>query len=118
VLRNRFGDEEEVEVSAVSAAHRESGAFGFAVRNLARRLRTAPRIREGLPSSAEQLTGLVGRAPLREIVRESTVFIEKLCIEAALEITHDNRASAAEMLGLSRQAFYSKMRRFEADDSR
>jgi len=26
--------------------------------------------------------------------------IERLCIEAALELTRDNRASAAEMLGL------------------
>ena len=35
-----------------------------------------------------------------------------LCIEAALELTGDNRASAAEMLGLSRQSLYSKLRRF------
>jgi hypothetical protein len=36
--------------------------------------------------------------------------IERLCIEAALRITHDNRASAAEMLGLSRQGFYATPR--------
>jgi transcriptional regulator PpsR len=123
VLRDQFGNEEEVEVSAVAAAtqptaSRESAAYGFSVRNVARRLRTATRMSEGLPSSAEQLTGLVGRVPLREIVRESTDFIERLCIEAALEITEDNRASAAEMLGLSRQALYSKLRRFGFDDSR
>jgi DNA-binding NtrC family response regulator len=49
--------------------------------------------------------------------------IERLCIEAALELTGDNRASAAEMLGLSRQSLYSKLRRFgitdaEPDDDR
>ena len=88
------------------------------VRSVARRLRTTPRVRDGLPSSAEQLTGLIGRVPLREIVRESTDFIEKLCIEAALELTDDNRASAAEMLGLSRQGLYSKLKRFGLDDSR
>ena len=38
--------------------------------------------------------------------------IEKLSIEAALELTGDNRASAAEMLGLSRQSLYVKLRRF------
>jgi DNA-binding NtrC family response regulator len=38
--------------------------------------------------------------------------IEKLCIEAALEITGDNRASAAEILGLSRQSLYAKLRRY------
>jgi DNA-binding NtrC family response regulator len=35
-----------------------------------------------------------------------------MCIEAALELTHNNRASAAEMLGLSRQSLYVKLRKF------
>jgi DNA-binding NtrC family response regulator len=44
--------------------------------------------------------------------------IEKLCIEAALDLTDDNRASAAEMLGLSRQSLYVKLRRYGmADDA-
>ena len=30
----------------------------------------------------------------------------------ALEITGDNRASAAEILGLSRQSLYAKLRRY------
>jgi DNA-binding NtrC family response regulator len=42
--------------------------------------------------------------------------IERLCIEAALELTRDNRASAAEMLGLSRQSLYSKLRRYGLGD--
>jgi DNA-binding protein Fis len=29
-----------------------------------------------------------------------------------LQLTHNNRASAAEMLGLSRQSLYVKLRRF------
>jgi len=45
-------------------------------------------------------------------VREATDVIERLCIEAALELTGDNRASAAEMLGLSRQSLYVKLRRY------
>jgi DNA-binding NtrC family response regulator len=39
--------------------------------------------------------------------------IEKMCIQSALELTGNNRASAAEMLGLSRQSLYVKLRRFE-----
>ena len=42
--------------------------------------------------------------------------IEKLCIEAALKLTDDNRASAAEMLGLSRQSLYAKLRRYGLGD--
>jgi DNA-binding NtrC family response regulator len=53
----------------------------------------------------------VGRVPLKELVRESTDMIERLCIEAALELTGDNRASAAEILGLSRQSLYAKLNR-------
>jgi DNA-binding NtrC family response regulator len=60
----------------------------------------------------EQLTQLVGRMPLKDLVRESTDLIEQLCIEAALKLTQDNRASAAEMLGLSRQSLYVKLRRY------
>ena len=63
-----------------------------------------------------QLTELVGRVSLKELVRESTDLVEKLCIEAALELTRDNRASAAEMLGLSRQSLYVKLRRFNIGD--
>jgi len=45
-------------------------------------------------------------------VRESTDVIEALCIEAALKLTGNNRASAAEMLGLSRQSLYTKLNRY------
>ena len=65
----------------------------------------------------EQLTELIGRVPLKDLVREATDVIERLCIEAALDLTSDNRASAAEMLGLSRQSLYVKLRRYGLGDS-
>ncbi len=65
-----------------------------------------------LPRTVEQFTELVGRVPMKNLVRETTDLIERLCIQAALELTRENRASAAEMLGLSRQAFYVKLRRY------
>ncbi len=67
--------------------------------------------RSGFPDSVERMSELVGRVSLKELVRESTDVIEKLCIEAALQLSKDNRASAAQMLGLSRQGFYAKLRR-------
>ncbi len=69
-----------------------------------------------LTRSVEQLTELIGRVSLSELVRESTEVIERLAIEAALELTHDNRTLAAEMLGLSRQSLYVKLRRYGIDD--
>lgn len=116
VLRDQFGLEESVEVSGVAAPSDKGDTYGLSIRNVSRRLETGARIGEQLPRSVDQLTGLVGKVPLKEIVKESTDLIEKLCIEAALEITADNRASAAEMLGMSRQGLYSKLKRFGFDE--
>ncbi|WP_158807568.1 transcriptional regulator PpsR [Beijerinckia sp. L45] len=103
----------DVEISAVTLGQDKAKSFGFAIRNVGLRLSTPPaRAPQDLPHSAAQLTELIGRVPLKDLVRETTDVIEKLCIEAALELTGDNRASAAEMLGLSRQSLYVKLRRF------
>ncbi|QYU69614.1 transcriptional regulator PpsR [Leptolyngbya sp. 15MV] len=100
-------DGEPVELSAVRTGGEEPH-FGFVIRQIGRRLRDLPPSAQELPRSVEQLTELVGRMSLKDIVRESTDLIERLCIEAALAYTSDNRASAAEILGLSRQSLYSK----------
>lgn len=109
----RTGDDiegEPIELSAVRSSG-ETGLYAFVIRPIGRRLRDLPPGSQDLPRSVEQLTDLVGRMSLKEIVRESTDLIERLCIEAALQYTSDNRASAAEILGLSRQSLYSKLHR-------
>ncbi len=111
-----YGLISDVEISAVSVTSGEQPCLGFAIRDVGRRLTSDTRTSKELPRSAGQMTELVGRVPLRDIVRETTDLIEQLCIEAALELTGDNRASAAEMLGLSRQSLYVKLRRFGAGD--
>tara|TARA_B100000378_G_scaffold142461_1_gene115122 strand:- start:126 stop:1544 length:1419 start_codon:yes stop_codon:yes gene_type:complete len=112
VVRTLSGTSEEpVEISAVTAGE-ETRHFGFVIRPVARRLREVSTGGEDLPRSVDELTELVGRMPLKDIVRESTDLIERLCIEAALVYTSDNRASAAEILGLSRQSLYSKLNRY------
>jgi transcriptional regulator PpsR len=111
-LRGEFGSTAEVEISAVAVTEGEQPCLGFSIRDMGRRLSTDSRSSKELPRSASQMTELVGRLPLKDIVRETTDLIEQLCIEAALELTGDNRASAAEMLGLSRQSLYIKLRRF------
>jgi transcriptional regulator PpsR len=111
-LRGEHGSTAEVEISAGSVLKGEQPCFGFAIRNVGGRLASATGTGQKLPRSVEQMADLVGRVPLRELVRESTDLIERMCIEAALELTHNNRASAAEMLGLSRQSLYVKLRRY------
>jgi transcriptional regulator PpsR len=111
IVRAADGGQEEVEISAVSAPAMGGNCYGFAIRAVGRRSRDLPPATRDLPRSVEQLTDLVGRMALKDIVRESTDLIERLCIEAALVYTEDNRASAAEILGVSRQSLYSKMHR-------
>ncbi len=115
-LRGEYGSSAEVEISAVSVPEGPEPCFGFTLRNVGRRLAAETRGSRELPRSVEQLTELVGRVSLKDLVRETTDVIERLCIEAALELTRDNRASAAEMLGLSRQSLYVKLRRYGLGD--
>ncbi len=113
VLRGALGAVCDIELSAVALIDGdEKSNFGFAIRNIDRRLSEASPSRRELPRSVAQLTEMIGRVPLKDLVRETTDVIEKLSIEAALELTGDNRASAADMLGLSRQSLYVKLRRF------
>lgn len=119
VMRGEYGASTEVEISGVAVTEGEQPCLGFTIRDVSRRLAaevlTTGTGRE-MPRSVGQMTELVGRVPLKDIVRDTTDLIEQLCIEAALELTHDNRASAAEMLGLSRQSLYVKLRRFNIGD--
>ena len=119
VMRGEYGASTEVEISGVAVAEGERPCLGFTIRDVSRRL-TGEALGAGgsreMPRSVGQMTELVGRMPLKDIVRDTTDLIEQLCIEAALELTHDNRASAAEMLGLSRQSLYVKLRRFNVGD--
>lgn len=116
-LRGEYGLSTDVEISAVSALEGEQPCLGFTVRNVGKRA-SAGEGKKGreLPRSVEELTELIGRVPLKDLVRETTDVIERMCIEAALELTGDNRATAAEMLGLSRQSLYAKLRRYGLGD--
>ncbi len=112
IVQGEFGSTVEVEVSAASVMNSERPCFGFAVRNVGRRPRSDGRTGPPLPRSVAQLTELVGRVSLKDLVREATDVIERLSIETALQMTSDNRAAAADLLGLSRQSLYVKLRRY------
>jgi transcriptional regulator PpsR len=112
VLRNQYDEQEDVEVSAVAIADGAATSYGFTLRPVGRRSGKTPNAPD-LHRSVEKLTELVGRVTLKDLVRETTDLIERLCIEAALELTKNNRASAADILGISRQSLYSKLNRFD-----
>jgi transcriptional regulator PpsR len=117
VVRGEHGSPVDVEISAVALGAGNDLTFGFVIRNVGRRIGSNLGPYAEIPRSREQLTELIGRVPLKELVRETTDVIERMCIEAALKLTGDNRATAAEMLGLSRQSLYVKLRRFGLADA-
>ncbi|WP_245243221.1 transcriptional regulator PpsR [Pararhodobacter sp. SW119] len=71
-------------------------------------------MRSDLSLAEENVRGvmeLVGSTALKDIVAETTNVVERICIETAIELTRNNRVAAAEMLGLSRQSLYVKLRK-------
>jgi transcriptional regulator PpsR len=109
--RGEHGATTEVEISAVWIPHGHPPCIGFIVRDVGRRVASGPQGARDLTRAVEQLTGLVGRMAMRDLIRDTTDLVERHFIEAALELTEHNRTAAAEVLGLSRQSLYVKLRR-------
>lgn len=111
-LKNDFGRRIGVEVSISRPDGVDHGYVAFVIRDAVRAdtMRNQPDMPNEVQSGAK-VSELVGSATLKEIVSETTDIIEKICIETAIELTSNNRAAAAEMLGLSRQSLYVKLRK-------
>ncbi|MCU4652321.1 transcriptional regulator PpsR [Roseibacterium sp. SDUM158016] len=116
-LEGAFGSQLTVELSATLMG---SSGFAFVLRDTSRlevirEPGTAPPAAGPAPMSDDAMRNvmdLVGSAPLKDIVSATTDVVEKMCIETAVELTNNNRVAAAEMLGLSRQSLYVKLRKY------
>jgi transcriptional regulator PpsR len=105
-----------VDISAVSVAQPHA-CIGMIFRQVDSRQNKGARIDKKLVRSSQELSMLVGKVPLKDILAETTDLIEQLCIKAALDLTKDNRVYASEILGLSRQSLYIKLRKYGLVDS-
>ena len=114
-LRAESGIFSEVEISAFKLLEAENPTIGLLIRDVGRRVTSENLSTQRLPKSIEEITQRVGRVPLKQLVRESREAIEAMCIESALKLTRNNRASAAELLGLSRQSLYAKLREHDIE---
>ena len=111
-LTTDFSGQIAVELSASWLNDRPNPVLVLVVRD-ASRAETLRRAGGGLPDDgARSVMELVGSSTLKDIVAETTDVIEKMCIETALELTRNNRVAAADMLGLSRQSLYVKLRKY------
>lgn len=111
-MQSLVGTQVSVEISATYLNDRAHPAIVFVIRDASRAeaMRTP-----GLAVSDDAVRSvmeLVGSATLKDIVAETTDVVEKMCIETAVELTRNNRVAAAEMLGLSRQSLYVKLRKY------
>lgn len=119
VVRDELGESQPVAVSAARLHGENEDQIVVIVTDNGRReasLSLPAPGRAGANGTEADFAELVGRVPLKDVIREAADVIEKMCIEAALRQTDNNRASAADMLGLSRQSLYIKLRRHNLED--
>lgn len=107
-----YGSQVSVEISATYLSDKAHPCIVFVIRDASR----IEGVRKpGVAVSDDAMRSvmeLVGSATLKDIVAETTDVVEKMCIETAVELTRNNRVAAAEMLGLSRQSLYVKLRKY------
>ena len=101
-----------VEISATYVQDQPAPFYVFVIRDASRA--EALRRSGGTPGDdgMRNVAELVGASSLKDIVAETTDVVERMCIETAVELTRNNRVAAAEMLGLSRQSLYVKLRKY------
>lgn len=107
-----FSAQVPVEISATWLNDRPMPILALVVRDSSRaEALRRPGIMGG-EEGASSVVELVGSAKLKDIVAETADVVERMCIETAVELTRNNRVAAAEMLGLSRQSLYVKLRKY------
>ncbi len=112
-LVNDLGSRVPVELSATLLQDPDSPVIALILRDVSRM--EGVRRTDGataLQDPGHNVMDLVGSSTLKDIVAETTDVVEKMCIETAVTLTNNNRVAAAEMLGLSRQSLYVKLRKY------
>lgn len=110
-ITGAFGGTKPVEMSATYLEHPSHPAIAFVIRNVNR---AGTGMSAQLPDEdGQSVRSLIGSSSLRDIVAQTSDVVEKLCVEVALELTRNNKLAAAEMLGLSRQSLYVKLRKHD-----
>lgn len=110
-LKTDFDANVTVEISATWLDDRSEPVLALIIRNAS----NAAAMRADTATPEANMRGvmeLVGSSTLKDIVSDTTNVIEKICIETAIELTRNNRVAAADMLGLSRQSLYVKLRKY------
>ena len=111
-LNTDYSGQVSVEVSATLLQFRSNTCIALVIRDASVTEATRWPLEVVGNEGLRNVMQLVGYSTLKDIVAETTEIIEKMCIETALELTKNNRVAAAELLSLSRQSLYVKLRKF------
>ena len=115
-LVTSFGSQRPVEISATYFNDRIEPVIAFVLRETSRPAPSTNPETAGPSDVTRNVMELVGSSPLKDIVAATTDVVERICIETAVELTRNNRVAAAEMLSLSRQSLYVKLRKYNLLD--
>lgn len=109
---NELGAERAVEISTTQLKVGGEPVFAMVIRDSHRMEVVSSSMKHVTDVDMNSVIELIGGQSLKDIVAKSTDVVEKICIETAVQMTSNNRVAAAEMLGLSRQSLYVKLRKY------
>ena len=109
---NEHGAERGVEISTSQLKAGIDAIFAMIIRDTRRVETVSSPMKQVTDVDMHSVIELIGGQSLKDIVAKTTDVVEKMCIETAVEMTSNNRVAAAEMLGLSRQSLYVKLRKY------
>lgn len=112
-IAGQYSSPRAVEISVTKLHAGTHSVFAFVMRDTSQSDSNRGAMLPTNDESMRSVVELVGSATLKDIVAETTNVVEKMCIETAVSLTMNNRVAAAEMLGLSRQSLYVKLRKFD-----
>ena len=111
-----FGSKVLVTISSTWILHKNYNYFGFILRDSSSII--SEKENENDKHNWDSTTKLVGTAPLKKLVAQTGDIAERICLETALNLTNNNKVAASEMLSLSRQSLYVKLRKYNLVDSK
>lgn len=111
-VTGEFGAERGVEIATTHVQTGAEPVFALILRDTSRADTSRTETHQLGEVDVQSVVELIGSQSLRDIVARTTDVVEKMCIETAVELTSNNRVAAAEMLGLSRQSLYVKLRKY------
>lgn len=112
-ITSAHGGERPVEISTSQLKAGTDPVFALVIRDSHRVETVSSPMKQITDVDMHSVIELIGGKSLKDIVAKTTDVVEKMCIETAVQMTSNNRVAAAEMLGLSRQSLYVKLRKYD-----